>query len=56
MYLNVKWFSSTTKRDGKIIATSTRVISKDGKTMTINTSGTDEKGIAFNNTVVLRKQ
>ncbi len=48
--------TTTTKRDGKITATSKRVISKDGKTMTISTSGTDEKGVAFNNKVVLRKQ
>jgi hypothetical protein len=47
---------TTTKRDGKISATSTRVISKDGKTMMITTIGTDEKGVAFNDTLVLRKR
>jgi hypothetical protein len=47
---------TTTKRDGKISATSTRVISKDGKTMMITTTGTDEKGVAFNDTLVLRKR
>jgi hypothetical protein len=45
-----------TKRDGKITATSTRVISKDGKTMTISSTGTDEKGVAFNDTLVFHKR
>ena len=45
---------TTTKRDGKITATSMRVISKDGKTMTI--TGTDEKGVAFNDTLVFRRR
>jgi hypothetical protein len=47
---------TTTKRDGKITATSTRVISKDGKTMTITSTGTDEKGVAFNDTLVFHKR
>jgi hypothetical protein len=47
---------TTTKRDGKITATSTRVISKDGKTMTITSSGTDEKGVAFNDILVFHKR
>lgn len=52
-YYTVK---TTTKRDGKITATSTRVISNDGKVMTITSQGTDEKGVTFNNTLVLRKR
>ncbi|HET8678466.1 MAG TPA: cupin domain-containing protein [Blastocatellia bacterium] len=52
-YYTVK---TTTKRDGLVTATSTRVISKDGKVMNISTSGTDEKGVPFNNTLVLRKR
>ena len=47
---------TTTKRGGKITATSTRVISKDGKTMTITSSGTDENGLAFNDTLVFHKR
>ena len=47
---------TTTKRGGKITATSTRVISKDGKTMTITSTGTDEKGVAFNDTLVFHKK
>jgi len=47
---------TTTKRGGKITATSTRVISKDGKTMTITSTGTDENGVAFNDTLVFHKR
>ena len=47
---------TTTKREGKVTATSTRQVSKDGKTMTIETTGTDEKGMAFKNTLVFRKR
>jgi hypothetical protein len=47
---------TTTKRGGKVTATSTRQVSKDGKTMTITTAGTDEKGVAFDNTLVFRKR
>ena len=47
---------TTTKRDGEITATSTRVISKDGKTMTITSTGTDEKGVKFHDTLVFRKR
>jgi hypothetical protein len=47
---------TTTKRDGTVTATSTRQVSKDGQTMTITTTGTDEKGVAFNNTLVFRKR
>jgi mannose-6-phosphate isomerase-like protein (cupin superfamily) len=45
-----------TKRSGKITSRSTRIISKDGKTMTITNGGTDEKGNAFSNVLLLRKQ
>jgi hypothetical protein len=47
---------TTTKRDGKITATSVRVISEDGKTMTITSSGTDDKGVAFNDILVFHKR
>lgn len=39
-----------------VTATGTRRVSKDGKTMTITTTGTDEKGVAFDNTLVFRKR
>jgi hypothetical protein len=47
---------TTTKRGGKITATSTRVISNDGKTMTITSTGTDEKGVVFHDTLVFLKR
>jgi len=47
---------TTTKRNGKITATSTRVISKDGKMMTITSTGTNEKGIAYNDVLVFHKR
>ena len=48
--------ATTTKRGGKVTATSTRHVSKDGKTMTLTTKGTDEKGVAFDNTLVFKKR
>jgi len=47
---------TTTKRGGKVTATSTRQVSKDGRTMTIETTGTDVNGTVFNNTLVFRKR
>jgi hypothetical protein len=46
----------TQKRAGKVVATGTRVISKDGKIMTITTKGTNAKGQAFNNVQVFDKR
>ena len=40
----VNW---TTKKAGKVMLTGTRVISKDGKVMTISGKGTDAKGQPF---------
>jgi hypothetical protein len=48
--------TTTTKRDGKITATSTRQVSRDGQTMTITTTGTDDRGVAFDNTLVFRRR
>jgi len=39
--LTVNW---TNKKAGKVVITGTRVISKDGKVMTISDKGTDAKG------------
>lgn len=49
-------FESTQKKAGKVVATGTRVISKDGKTLTSTTKGTNAKGEAFNNTMVFDKK
>lgn len=39
----------TYKRGGKAVATSKVAVSKDGKTMTVTSEGTDAKGQKFNN-------
>jgi hypothetical protein len=46
----------TRKKAGKVVATGTRVISKDGKVMTITTKGTNAKGQAFNDVEVFDKR
>ena len=46
----------TQKRAGKVASSGTRVISKDGKVMTISTKGTDAQGRAFNNVEVFDKR
>lgn len=43
-------------RDGKVSRTSTRTISKDGKTMTIRAKGTDAKGQQYTSVSVFEKQ
>jgi hypothetical protein len=52
--------SHTTERvdsmAGKTVTTYHRVVSKDGKTMTVTTKGTDAKGQATNNVVVFEKK
>jgi hypothetical protein len=46
----------TRKKAGKVVQTARRVISDDGKTMTITTTGTDEKGRKIHNVGVFDKQ
>jgi hypothetical protein len=46
---------ATTKRDGKITAVGNRVISKDGDTMTITSSGTDEDGVPYSDVLVFHR-
>jgi hypothetical protein len=43
------------KKAGKTVATTKTSVSKDGKTMTVTSSGTDAKGQAFNNVSVYTK-
>ena len=43
------------KKDGKVVQNYKRVISPDGKTMTVTTSGTNAQG-KFNNVAVYEKQ
>jgi len=44
------------KRDGKVIRTETAVVSSDGKTMTVTTTGTTPSGIPINGVAVWDKQ
>jgi hypothetical protein len=46
----------TEKKAGKVVITGTRAISRDGKVMTITTTGTNAKGQAINNVLVFEKQ
>jgi hypothetical protein len=46
----------TLKKAGKIVSTGRRVISKDGKTMTITGKGVNAKGEAFDTMEIFEKQ
>jgi hypothetical protein len=46
----------TRKKAGKVVQTYSRVVSQDGKTMTITTKGTNAKGEKVNNVVVYEKK
>ena len=46
---------ATLKKGGKVVQTSTRVVSKDGKTLTLTVKGTNAKGQAVNNVTVFDK-
>jgi hypothetical protein len=46
----------TVKRDGKLTASGRIVVSTDGKSRTVTTSGTDAEGKKFSNKVVYDKQ
>lgn len=46
----------TRRKARKVIQTFTRVIARDGKTLTLATKGANEKGQSINNVAVLEKQ
>lgn len=48
--------TSTQKKAGKVVGTTTRTVSKDGKVMTLASKGTSASGAALNNTLVYDKQ
>ena len=48
--------TSTQKKAGKVVGTTTRTISKDGKTLTLKHKGKNAKGEADNSTMVFDKQ
>jgi hypothetical protein len=47
---------ATTKKQGKPVATGTRVISDDGKEMRLTTKGTNEKGEPYTSVMVFDKR
>jgi hypothetical protein len=49
-------FEFTNKKAGKVMTSGKVVYSKDGKTRTITTSGTNAQGVKVNNTIVYDKQ
>ena len=46
----------TDKKGGKVVQTLKRVVSQNGKTMTVTVKGTNAQGQAVNNVVVFDKQ
>jgi len=46
----------TQKKNGKVVAVNQNVISRDGKVITLTSKGTNSKGQAVNNVVVLDKR
>ena len=46
----------TRKKSGKVVQTYTRVVSADGKTLTLTVDGTDSKGRKVHNVIVYDKQ
>lgn len=54
--VNASTTEATMKRGGKVIGTSKRVVSSDGKTLTITTNGTNARGENVKSVLVLDKQ
>jgi len=54
--VNPNTLSMTVKKGGKVTLTGTIVVSADGKTRTVTTSGVDSKGKKFKNVAVYDKQ
>ena len=54
--IDARTLERTDKKGDKVVATSTRVLSEDGKTMTVTTKGTNAQGQAVNNVTVWDKQ
>ena len=47
---------STQKKAGKVVGTTIRSVSSDGKVLTLKSKGTDAKGKAYDNVMVFDKQ
>src|SRR6266545_3748384 len=54
--LNDRTVESTLKKSGKVVTTARRVVSKDGKTLTLTITGTNAKGQKMKNIAVYEKQ
>ena len=54
--IDARTIERTDKKGEKVVATSSRVVSEDGKTMTVTTTGTNAQGQAMNNVTVWDKQ
>jgi hypothetical protein len=54
--VNERTTEATLKKSGKEVRTARRVLSEDGKTLTITSTGTNEKGQKFKNVAVYNKQ
>jgi hypothetical protein len=53
---NARTTVRTDKKGGAAVQTLRRVVSKDGKTMTVTTKGTNAQGQAVNNVAMFEKQ
>ena len=54
--IDARTMERTDKKGEKVVATSTRVLSEDGKTMTVTVKGTNAQGQAVDNVTVWEKQ
>ena len=54
--IDARTIERTDKKGEKVVATSSRAVSEDGKTMTVTTTGTNAQGQAMNNVTVWEKQ
>jgi hypothetical protein len=54
--INESTYERTAKKAGKVVQTMTVVVAKDGRSLTINTKGTDDQGRAYSSTGFYDKQ
>src|SRR5260370_18326823 len=54
--INDNTTEATLKKSGKVVSTARRLVSKDGKMLTLTISGTNAKGEKMHNTAVYEKQ
>ena len=54
--IDARTMERTDKKGDTVVLTSTRIVSEDGKTMTVTTKGTNAQGQAVDNVTVWEKQ